>query len=230
MIPPHYLWWMRLALYKLKELHFISSLLIFCCLENQTAVFKESASLMTQLIKQCVATKMMFIQEHPGGFCDWSRQPVRQAVHDAHSPERFWPWCQKHSLPSPSSWAHLVLRPSRMMGKLQRNAAGTEASPSEVQVIVATVCFLFVKRYCIYSLWPSAPRGQVAKRLRIHVIQLLSPLLGSSRNGSGLVNKASTERVSFMVSWSHFTTTPYAPSKQHLLGNLLSGGNTRIKG
>jgi hypothetical protein len=61
---------MRLALYKLKELHFISPLLIFCCLENQTAVFKESASLMTQLIKQCVATKMMFIQEHPGGFCN----------------------------------------------------------------------------------------------------------------------------------------------------------------
>lgn len=52
---------------------------------------------------------------------------------------------------------------SRMMGKLQRNAAGTEASPSEVQVIVATVCFLLVKRYCIYSLWPSAPRDRVAK-------------------------------------------------------------------
>ena len=86
------------------------------------------------------------------------------------------------------------------MGKLQRNAAGREASPSEVQVMVATVRLLFVKRCCSYSLGPSAPRGQVAKRLRIHVIQLLSPLLGSTRNGSALVNKASTERVSFMVS------------------------------
>lgn len=47
---------MRLALYKLKELHFIPSL-IFCCLENQTAVFKESASLMTQLIKQMCGHK-----------------------------------------------------------------------------------------------------------------------------------------------------------------------------
>ena len=40
----------------------------------------------------------------------------------------------------------------------------------------------------------------MAKRLRIQVIQLLSPLLGSSRNGSSLVNKASREQVSFMVS------------------------------
>lgn len=61
---------------KLDELHFVSSLLIFCCLENQTAAFKEPARLMTQLIKQCVATKMMFIKEHSGVFCYWSQQAV----------------------------------------------------------------------------------------------------------------------------------------------------------
>lgn len=73
---PHHLWQMRLGLYKANELHFVSSLLAFCCLENQTAAFKEPASLITQLIKQCVATKMKFIQEHPGGSCYWSRQAI----------------------------------------------------------------------------------------------------------------------------------------------------------
>lgn len=53
-----------------------SSLLVFFCLKIQTAAFKEPARLMTQLIKQCVATKMMFIQEHSGGFRYWSRQAV----------------------------------------------------------------------------------------------------------------------------------------------------------
>lgn len=61
---------------KLNELCFMSSLLVFCCLENQAAALKEPASLMTQLIKQCVATKMMFIQEHPRGSCYWSQQAV----------------------------------------------------------------------------------------------------------------------------------------------------------
>lgn len=149
---------MRQTLYKVLS-DCTSSLLVFFCLKIQTAAFKEPARLMTQLIKQCVATKMMFIQEHSGGSRYWSLQAVGM-WHTMLTLPRV-SGSSDRAAPTPFSLPAVDLRRCclhRMVRKLQRNAFGREAHPDRMPV-TEVACLPLTRRHRESELLPPQSRG-----------------------------------------------------------------------